>query len=103
MALGKMDVANTLMFGDLQTGLFEVAKLTNERQFGIKPETDLDLEIYLCPSDLILGRTSINVSSRTRTNTIDPKPRLEFIQNIVSNFWRRWQHDYIPALVVRQK
>ena len=90
---------STLTFGELQTALFEVANLTNERSIG----TDLDLGSYLCPNDLILGRTSIKVPSGTWTNTINPKPRLEFIQNIVANFWRRWQRDYFPTLVVRQK
>ncbi len=99
MAVGD----STLTFGELQTALFEVANLTNERPIGIKPGTDLDLGSYLCPNDLILGRTSIKVPSGTWTNTVDPKPRLKFIQNIVSNFWRRWQRDYFPTLVVRQK
>lgn len=57
----------------------------------------------MCPNDLILGRTSIKVPSGTWTNTIDPKPGLEFIQNIVANFWKRWQRDYFPTLVVRKK
>ena len=70
---------------------------------GIKPGTDLDLGSYLCPNYFILGRTSIKVPSGTWTNTINPKPRLEFIKNIVANFWRRWQRDYFPTLVVRQK
>lgn len=43
------------------------------------------------------------VPSGTWTNTINPKPRLEFIQYIVASFWRRWQRDYIPTLVFRQK
>lgn len=99
-----MSVGDSILtFGELQMALFEVANLTNERPIGIKPGTDLDLGSYLCPNDLILGRTSINVPSGTWTNTINPKPRLEFIQNIVSNFWRRWQRDYFPTLVVRQK
>lgn len=99
-----MSVGDSILtFGELQTVLFEVANLTNERPIGIKPGTDLDLGSYLCPNDLILGRTSIKVPSDTWTNTINPKPRLEFIQKIVENFWRRWQRDYFPTLVIRQK
>ncbi|KAK4324215.1 hypothetical protein Pmani_005217 [Petrolisthes manimaculis] len=94
---------SVLTFGELQTVLFEVANLTNERPIGIKPGTDLELGNYLCPNDLLLGRASIKVPSGAWDNTGNSKHRLEFIQKIVTNFWRRWQRDYFPTLIVRQK
>ncbi|KAK4290852.1 hypothetical protein Pmani_028375 [Petrolisthes manimaculis] len=94
---------SVLTFGELQTVLFEVANLTNERPIGIKPGTDLELGNYLCPNDLLLGRASVKVPSGAWDNTGNSKHRLEFIQKIVTNFWRRWQRDYFPTLIVRQK
>lgn len=38
---------STLTFGELQTALFGIANLTNERPIGIKPGTDLDLGSYV--------------------------------------------------------
>ncbi|KAK4318700.1 hypothetical protein Pmani_010328 [Petrolisthes manimaculis] len=94
---------SVLTFGELQTVLVEVANLTNERPIGIKPGTDLELGNYLCPNDLLLGRASVKVPSGAWDNTGNSKHRLEFIQKIVTNFWRRWQRDYFPTLIVRQK
>ncbi len=48
MAVGD----STLTFGELQTALFEVANLTNERPIGIKPGTDL--EVICVPMILFL-------------------------------------------------
>ena len=33
----------------------------------------------------------------------DPRRRLDFIQSIVRSFWKRWQRDYFPTLLIRQK
>lgn len=47
-----------LSYADLQTVMFEIANLINQRPIGIKPGSDLDLGSYLCPNDLLLGRAS---------------------------------------------
>lgn len=48
---------SVLSFSELQTVLFEIANLLNERPIGIKPGCDPELGSYLCPNDLLLGRT----------------------------------------------
>ena len=67
-----------LTFSELQTVLFEVANLLNERPIGIKPGTDIDLGTYLCPNDLILGWSSSRVPSGPWKSSTDPKDRLFF-------------------------
>ncbi|KAK4304812.1 hypothetical protein Pmani_023247 [Petrolisthes manimaculis] len=94
---------SVLTFGELQTVLFEVANMLNERPIGIKPCTDPDLGTYLCPNDLILGRASTRVPWGPFAMDASPKQRSKFIQRIVDGFWRKWQRDYFPTLVVRQK
>ena len=46
-------------FSEMQTVLFEVANLLNERPIGIKPGQDIELGTYLCPNDLLLGRANV--------------------------------------------
>ncbi|XP_068239989.1 uncharacterized protein [Palaemon carinicauda] len=92
-----------LTFSDLQTTFFEIANLMNERPIGIKPGMDVELGTYLCPNDLLLGRASNKVPSGSWSTSGDTKKRLNFIQNVVDTFWRKWQRDYFPTLIVRQK
>ncbi|XP_068245286.1 uncharacterized protein [Palaemon carinicauda] len=92
-----------LTFSDLQTTFFEIAKLMNERPIGIKPGMDVELGTYLCPNDLLLGRASNKVPSGSWSTSGDTKKRLNFIQNVVDTFWRKWQRDYFPTLILRQK
>lgn len=94
---------NVLSFGELQTVLFEVANLLNERPIGLKPGYDIHLGAYLCRNDLLLGRASNKVPSGAMVDTIDVRKRFNLIQSIVTSFWRRWMRDYFPTLTVRQK
>lgn len=94
---------NVLSFGELQTVLFEVANLLNERPIGLKPGYDINLGTYLCPNDLLLGRASNKVPDGPMIDTIDVRKRFSFIQSIVTSFWRRWMRDYFPTLTIRQK
>ncbi|XP_069987689.1 uncharacterized protein [Penaeus vannamei] len=49
----------TLTFGELQTVMFEIANILNERPIGMKNGSSAVQGSYLCPNDLILGRTSV--------------------------------------------
>ena len=91
-----------LTIGELQTVVFEIANLLNERPIGIKPDSDPDLDTYLCPNDLIIGRVSSKIPSGDVDSNASPKKRLEFIQRIVSCFWWKWQIDYFPTLLISQ-
>ena len=90
-------------FGELQTILFEIANLLNERPIGIKPGVDIELGSYLCPNDLLLGRTSIRAPIGTHLVNEGFKNRLEFVERILNGFWKKWHRDYFPTLIVRQK
>ncbi|XP_045119659.1 uncharacterized protein LOC123509433 [Portunus trituberculatus] len=93
-----------LTFGELQTVLFETANLLNDRPIGMKPGIDVEMGLYLCPNDLLLGRT--NNSAPAGTMMQEPqssKCRLMFMDEIVNSFWRKWHRDYFPTLIVRQK
>ena len=47
-----------LTFGEPQTVLFETANRLNDRPIGMKSGVDIEMSSYLCPNDLLLGRTN---------------------------------------------
>lgn len=51
---------NALTFSELQTVLFEIANLLNERPIGRHPTSPED-GAYLCPNDLLLGRATSRI------------------------------------------
>ena len=93
---------SVLTFSELQTVLFEVANLINEKPVGTK-NCDQNEGTYLCPNDILLGRASTRVPSGPFDTVADTKRRWIFIQNIINGFWKRWMRDYFPSLIVRQK
>ena len=69
---------NILIFSELQTALFDVASLLNERPIGTKT-TDPNEGAYLCPNDLLLGRTSRKAPVGHWTTSSDSKVNLSAI------------------------
>ena len=99
MAIGD----NILSFGELQTVVFEVANLLNERPIGRKPGADPTAGCYLSPNDLLLGRTQIAPPQGIWAETSRLSDRFLFLQRIVTTFWKKWYRDYFGSLLIRQK
>ena len=89
-------------FSVLQTVMFEAAELVNSRPIGRHP-TSPDEEAYLCPNDLLLGRSNRHIPQGPFNENANPKRRYEFLQNIVNSFWKRWTRNYFPCLIVQKK
>ena len=92
-----------LSWSELQTCMFEIANLINSRPIGLKPGFDPTLGIYLCPNDLLLGRTGVKAPDGLWDESDNPRQILEYMQKVLNSFWKRWQRDYFPTLIVRQK
>lgn len=92
----------TLAPMELQTILFEVANLMNQRPIGRLPN-DPDDGHYLSPNDLLLGRASNTIPQGPFFETKNPRHRYEFCQQIVDSWWSRWYRDVFPDLVPRKK
>ena len=75
----------------------------NQRPIGIKPGNDIELGKYLCPNDLLLGRTTGYAPSCSMDETPSFKSILDFNDQIVNSFWKKWTRDFFPSLIVRQK
>ena len=58
---------------------------------------------YLCPNDLLLGRSTSRVPSGPFRETRNPNHRFEFVQQIVDAFWRKWIRDFFLSLIVQHK
>ena len=74
-----------LTFSELQTCMMEAAQLVNQRPIGALPTTPDD-GTYLCPNDLILGRSTARVPQGPFKERSSRKHRLDFIQALVSAF-----------------
>ena len=57
----------------IQTIVFEVANLVNERPIGRHP-TDPEDGVYLCPNNMLLGRATTRVPSGPWKVTNNPRP-----------------------------
>ena len=75
-----------LTYSQLQSSLFEVANILNQRPIGIKPSNDIDLGKYLCPNDLLLGRTTGQALSYNMEETPSFNSILDFNDKIVDSF-----------------
>ena len=102
MALRKAIGEQVLTPFELYTCLLEVANLVNQRPIGRIPN-DPDDGSYLCPNDILLGRSSSHVPQGPFRETKNPRLRVEFVQKIVDWFWKRWTRDVFPSFIPRKK
>ena len=91
-----------MKFSELQTVMFEAAGLVNERPIGEHPGSPDD-GVYLSPNDLILGRATTRVPQGPFKERCSDKHRFDYIQSVISNFWKRWMREVFPNLVVERK
>ena len=89
-------------FSEYLTIMFETAELINERPIGIKSLSP-DEGTYLCPNDLLLGRSTSHVPQGHFNEKATNTSRYLFLQTIVNNFWKRWTREVFPNLVIQPK
>ena len=82
--------------------MHEAAQIVNQRPIGKHP-THADDGSYLCPNDLLLGRSSPEVLQGPFKQRVSVRYRLDFIQQVVQSFWKKWTPDYFPGLIVKLK
>ena len=91
-----------LSFSELQTTFFECSNIINERPIG-STSTTLEDGSYICPNDMMLGRSSNKPPSGDFSLTVNSRRRIYFVQRLVDSFWKRWVSDYFPVLLERKK
>lgn len=99
----RLSVADrSLYFNEMQTVLFEAANLVNSRPIGRIPNDPNDGK-FISPNDLLLGRSSSEIPQGPFSETNDPRVRFNFVQSIVTSWWKKWYRDVFPLLFVRRK
>ena len=91
--------SQVLEFSPTMTVLFEVAQLVNSRPIRRHP-TNTEEGTYLCPNDLLLGRSSPRIPQGPFNENNCLSKRYQFIQSVVESFWEKWTRDYFPTLNV---
>ena len=91
-----------LEFSVMLTVFFEVAQLVNSRPLGRHPNHPEEGS-YLCPNDLLLGRSSACIPEGPFKDDASASKKYEFIQSFVKTFWKKWTRDYFPSLIVCRK
>ena len=92
---------NVLTINELQTSLFEIASLLNERPIGMRAGDPT--ESYICPNDLLMGRASKDAPIGEFNVNLKLLKRLAICQEIVQRFWKVWQQRYFYTLIIRQQ
>ena len=101
-ALNVVLAGKVCSFAELQTVVYEAAQLVNQRPIGRKPLKPDD-GTYLSPNDLLLGRCTNEVPQGPFSKSLHANQRLNFIQEIVTSFWKRWMREVFPNLVIEPK
>ena len=91
-----------LSFCELQTVMYEVAQIVNQRPIGTHPSSPEDGS-YICPNDLILGRASSDVPQGPLMSRVSDKYRFDHLQNVVEEYWKKWSKDVFPNLCIQPK
>ena len=90
---------HVMSFSELQTVMFEIANILNERPIGTRTN-DPNEGNCCCPNDLLLGRASIKVPHGQWDVDANTKRRWQFVQMIANTFWRKWMRDYFHTLIM---
>ena len=85
MSIGE----RVLQYGELQTVLFELANLINERPIGIQPGSDINLGSYLSPNNLLLGRTRNNAPEGSVDSNSTYSKGFKYANEIANTFWKK--------------
>ena len=89
---------------ELQTALFGIANICNERPLGLsKPHEDGSYTL-ITPNQLLLGR-SLNVSpdDAALAESLPMKARFRLVKHVTEVFWKQWSTHVSPSLIIRQK
>ena len=99
----RISVGSTVLsFSEIQTAFFEAAELVNERPLGIRGRDDGNLD-YICPNQLLLGRSSPIVPQGKVEHLRNILKRYQLVQETIDKFWREWTKLSFPSVIVRRK
>ena len=86
---------------ELQTALYEVANLLNERPLGYMSPVTEDISV-ITPNSLLLGRT-LCANPGDYAPAMNLADRVYLVESVVNDFWKHWTDHYAPTLVHQSK
>ena len=95
---------STLTPLELQTALFNIANICNERPLGLsKPREDGSYTL-ITPNQLLMGRSLNSFPDDSGlAQSLPMKARYRLVNHVTNMFWQRWCSYVSPSLVIRQK
>ena len=90
---------------ELQTSLFEIADICNQRPLGLyaKPREDGTFDV-ITPNNLLHGRSGNFVPDDAEIVAGLPMAaRYRLVHHVTNAFWKKWSDVVSPSLIVRQK
>ncbi|XP_068221896.1 uncharacterized protein [Palaemon carinicauda] len=93
---------SVISFGELQSVMYEIANMLNERPIGFKPGENFNEGTVLRPNDLLLGRYTIETPCGFWNERVSFNKSYASKMKIVDLFWNKWMKNF-PTLIVRQK
>ena len=89
---------------ELQTILFEVANICNERPLGLSKPREDGTYVLITPNQLMMGRSqNILPDDASIANNLPMSSRYRLVNHVTSVFWSKWSAHVSPGLIVRQK
>ena len=89
---------------DLQTVLFEVADICNNRPISMSKPREDGSYLVLTPNHLIKGRSQGKMGdNRELAESMKYGCRYRVIQEVTETFWKRWAREVAPGRVRRTK
>ena len=82
--------------------MFQAGPIMNQRPIRSHPSTPED-RIYLCPNDLILGRSSTHAPQGPFKERVINKRRFDHIQSIMQIPRKKWSRDLFLDLAIQPK
>ena len=85
----SLSIVNSILsFSQLQTAMFEAAKLVNERPLAISHTQGNDdmSPNYICPNQILLGRASGRIPPISCSNVTSLTERLKYIAEVTDTF-----------------
>ena len=83
---------DTLTFSEIQTVLYEIENILNNRPLCVYDEEDL--EEAISPNHILFGRKlrMVNFGNNVSCQNVENLPkRVKFINNVITEYWERWR------------
>lgn len=100
----KRTITKNLTFEEFTTVLCQVEACLNSRPLSPIDESDVDNLNPLTPAHFLIGESTITVPAPDTSNVnINNLARWQYTQKMLTEFWRKWQQEYLSRLQQRPK